>query len=54
MYNNNLSMNYGWQMNQNDMCCPTVSEQKCCEDPVYEAPIEKCIQKDYIHEIMHG
>ena len=53
MYNNNFGMNNGWLMNQNDMCCPTVSEQKCCEDPVYEAPIEKCIKKDFVHEIVH-
>ena len=48
-----FNMNYGWQMNQSDMCCPTISEQKCPEDPVYEAPIEKCIKKDFVHEIVH-
>ena len=34
-------------------CCPTVCEEKCPEDPVYEAPIEQCIKKDYIHEVVH-
>lgn len=54
MFNNNFDMNYGCcQMNQNDMCCPTISKQECCEDPVYEAPIEKCIKKDFVHEIVH-
>ena len=53
MYNNNFGMSYGCMWQDNNKCCPTISEQKCCEDPVYEAPIEKCIQKDYIHEIMH-
>ena len=46
MFNNN----FGW--NQNG-CCPTIETQKCCEDPVYEAPIEKCIKKDFVHEIVH-
>ena len=50
MFNNNFGMNY---MQNNNSCCPTVSCQNCPEDPVYEAPIEKCIQKDYVHEVMH-
>ena len=50
---NNYGMNYGCCMNQNNDCCPTVSCEKCPEDPVYETPIEKCIKKDYVHEIMH-
>ena len=34
-------------------CCPTVSTECCPADPVYEQPIEKCIQKDYVHEVTH-
>ena len=34
-------------------CCPMVSTQTCPEDPIYEAPIEKCIKKDFIHEVVH-
>ena len=34
-------------------CCPVVSEAKCCSDPVYETPAEKCIQKDFVHEVVH-
>ncbi len=49
MFNNN----FGWQMDQNNMCCPTVSKQNCPEDPVYESPTVNCIQKDYIHEVVH-
>ena len=49
MFNND----FGFQMDQNNICCPTVSEQCCPEDPVFETPIEKCIKKDYIHEIVH-
>lgn len=51
MFNNNFTMGFGW--NQNNNCCPTIEMQKCPEDPVYEQPIEKCVQKDYVHEIMH-
>lgn len=39
--------------NCNNSCCPTVSCQECPMDPVYETPIENCIQKDYVHEVMH-
>ena len=53
MFNNNFGMNYGYQMWQDNKCCPTISEQKCPEDPVYEQPIEKCVQKDFLHEIVH-
>ena len=51
MFNYNFGMNSFMQ--NNNSCCPTVSCQTCPEDPVYEAPIEKCIQKDYVHEVMH-
>ena len=53
MFNNNFGMDFGCPMKQDKMCCPTVCEQKCCEDPVYETPIEKCIKKDFVHEIVH-
>ena len=53
MFNNNFGMNSCSCMQNNNSCCPTVSCQNCPEDPVYEAPIEKCIQKDYVHEVMH-
>ncbi len=46
------NFNIGFGCCQNT-CCNTVSEQCCPEDPVYEAPIEKCIKKDYIHEVVH-
>ena len=39
------NFNIGFGCCQNT-CCNTVSEQCCPEDPVYEAPIEKCIKKD--------
>lgn len=39
--------------NNNFDCCPVVSTSCCPEDPVYETPINNCIKKDYIHEIMH-
>ncbi len=45
MFYNNFNMN-GCCNNENK-CCPTVCEEKCCEDPVYEAPVEKCIKKDF-------
>ena len=51
MFNNNFDMNFGYT--KNDGCCPTVSCNTCPEDPVYEAPIEKCIKKDFVHEIVH-
>lgn len=51
MFYNNFNMN-GCCNNENK-CCPTVCEEKCCEDPVYEAPVEKCIRKDFVHEIVH-
>mgnify|MGYP007090782381 FL=1 len=51
MFYNNFNMN-GCCNNENK-CCPTVCEEKCCEDPVYEAPVEKCIKKDFVHEIVH-
>ena len=50
MFYNNFNMN-GCCNNENK-CCPTVCEEKCCEDPVYEAPVEKCIKKDFVHEIV--
>ena len=34
-------------------CCDVVSTQCCPTDPVYETPVENCIQKDYIHEVVH-
>ena len=34
-------------------CCPTICTQNCPVDPVYEKPIENCVQKDYIHDVMH-
>lgn len=37
---------------QNNGCCPTISEEKCCADPVYEAPVENCVQKDFLHEVV--
>lgn len=37
----------------NDCCCNIISTEKCCTDPVYEAPVENCVQKDYIHEVVH-
>lgn len=52
MFNNNFGMNFGFCQKDNQ-CCPTICEQKCPEDPVYEAPIEKCVQKDFIHEVVH-
>lgn len=36
-----------------NMCCPTISTNCCPMDSVYEKPIENCVQKDYIHEVMH-
>ena len=53
MFNNNFMGGFEYYMNQNNNCCPTIETQKCCEDPIYEQPIEKCVQKDYVHEIMH-
>ena len=32
-------------------CCPTICTQNCPTDPVYEAPIQNCVQKDYIHDV---
>lgn len=49
MFNNFMNNNMCCQ----NSCCPTISEEKCCADPVYEAPIEKCVQKDFIHEVVH-
>lgn len=49
MFNNFMNNNMCGQNN----CCPTISEEKCCADPVYEAPVENCVQKDYIHEVVH-
>lgn len=37
----------------NNSCCPVVSTDCCPVDPVYEQPIQKCIQKDYIHDVVH-
>lgn len=34
-------------------CCPVVSTECCPVDPVYETPIQNCIQKDYVHEVTH-
>ena len=34
-------------------CCDVVSTECCMSDPVYETPVENCIQKDYIHEVVH-
>ena len=34
-------------------CCPVISTECCPVDPVYEMPIEKCVQKDYVHEVTH-
>lgn len=34
-------------------CCPVISTDCCPTDPVYETPIENCVQKDYIHEVVH-
>lgn len=34
-------------------CCDVVSTECCQADPIYEAPIQNCIQKDYIHEVVH-
>ena len=34
-------------------CCPVVSTDCCPTDPVYEEPIQNCIQKDYVHEVVH-
>lgn len=50
MFNNFMGNNMNYQ---NNSCCPTMSEETCCSDPVYEAPIEKCVQKDIMHEIVH-
>lgn len=33
-------------------CCNVISTEKCCTDPIYETPIENCVQKDYIHEVV--
>ena len=35
------------------LCCPVISTDSCPADPVYEMPIENCVQKDYIHEVVH-
>ena len=37
----------------NNSCCPVVSTDCCPVDPVYEQPINNCVQKDYYHEIKH-
>ena len=50
MFNNFMGNNMNYQ---NNSCCPMMNEEKCCSDPVYEAPIEKCVQKDIMHEIVH-
>ena len=45
-----------FNMNNNmcdNKCCPVISTEQCCADPVYETPIEKCVQKDYVHEVVH-
>ena len=34
-------------------CCPVISTSCCPTDPVYEAPIQNCVQKDYIHDVTH-
>lgn len=34
-------------------CCPVVSTSCCPTDPIYEEPIQNCIQKDYVHEVVH-
>ena len=44
MFNNNFNMNMCCK--NDNQCCPTISEESCCENPIYEAPIEKCIKKD--------
>ena len=52
MFNNNYDKGYGlYQMD--NQCCQTVSKQNCPEDPIYEMPIVNCVQKDYVHEIVH-
>ncbi len=52
MFNNNFDKGYGFCQKDNQ-CCPTICEQKCPEDPVYEAPMVNCVQKDFIHEVVH-
>lgn len=34
-------------------CCPVISTECMPQDPIYECPVEKCIQKDYMHEVVH-
>ncbi len=51
MFNNFMGNNMFSQ--NNNSCCPVISEEKCCADPVYETPIEKCVQKDFVHEVVH-
>ena len=33
--------------------CNVVSCEKCMQDPIIETPIENCVQKDYVHEVVH-
>lgn len=51
-YNNFNMMGMSGCCPKDNQCCPTICEEKCPEDPVYEAPIEKCIKKDFLHEIV--
>ena len=37
----------------NNNCCEVISTECCPADPVYERPVENCVQKDYIHEVVH-
>ncbi len=34
--------------------CMNVCEPMCQYGPVYEKPIEKCLQKNILHEVQHG
>ncbi|MBR3116395.1 MAG: hypothetical protein IKF36_00785 [Bacilli bacterium] len=34
-------------------CCPTICTENCPTDPIYEQPINNCVQKDFIHDVVH-
>lgn len=33
--------------------CPNMCEPVCDMGPIYEKPIEKCVQKEVVHEVQH-
>jgi len=56
MYNNEFCCNnsmYDQPMQpamNNDGCC---EERGCVVGPVYERPVERCVQRNFVHEVVH-